>query len=80
MLHVEHRSNILLDRVFDTFFTTKPPGQGTGLGLETSLWPCSSTHGLVQLASPPGGGPIVRILLPHSTDTAVNLDADLSAP
>ena len=46
----EHRS-----RIFDAFFTTKPPGEGTGLGLNTSYNIVVEKHGgSIDLESEPG--------------------------
>jgi signal transduction histidine kinase len=42
------------DRIFDTFFTTKPPGQGTGLGLDISHKIVLRHQGELTLASEPG--------------------------
>jgi len=43
------------DRVFDAFFTTKPPGKGTGLGLEISWRIVVDRHrGELKLHSRPG--------------------------
>ena len=44
-----------LDRVFDAFFTTKPPGEGTGLGLHTSYNIVVEKHGgTIRVDSHPG--------------------------
>ena len=43
------------DRVFDAFFTTKPPGQGTGLGLDISYNIVTFKHkGDINFSSKPG--------------------------
>ncbi|UOY03595.1 cyclic nucleotide-binding domain-containing protein [Blastococcus sp. PRF04-17] len=45
----------VLDRVFDAFFTTKPVGQGTGLGLATALAVVTQRHkGRLALTSADG--------------------------
>ena len=42
-------------RVFDAFFTTKPPGKGTGMGLDITYNIVVYRHrGDIQLASEPG--------------------------
>ncbi len=45
----------LQPRVFDSFFTTKPPGSGTGLGLDISRSIVMTRHGgMIDVASEPG--------------------------
>ena len=53
-------------RVFDTFFTTKPPGKGTGLGLDISYSIVTDKHaGDIKLTSEPGKT-VFRVELPVS--------------
>jgi signal transduction histidine kinase len=41
-------------RIFDAFFTTKPPGQGIGLGLEITRRLVRRYHGAIEVESRPG--------------------------
>lgn len=54
-------------RVFDPYFTTKPPGAGSGLGLPQVRAFARQSGGDVRLASEPGAGTCVTLLLPVST-------------
>jgi signal transduction histidine kinase len=52
-------------RIFEPFFTTKPPGEGTGLGLAVA-WSIVHEHrGRIEVASAPGQGTTVTVLLPR---------------
>jgi signal transduction histidine kinase/ActR/RegA family two-component response regulator len=51
-------------RVFEPFFTTKPVGKGTGLGLSQVMGFCVQAGGSARLASTPGLGTTVSLLLP----------------
>lgn len=53
----------VLAHVFEPFFTTRPPGQGTGLGL-TTVYNCAQAHGgRLEATSQPGVGSTFRLLL-----------------
>jgi len=56
-----------LEKVYDPFFTTKPIGQGTGLGLTTSRSIIDSHGGNITCESELGVGTTFRILLPVET-------------
>jgi signal transduction histidine kinase len=43
------------ERVFDPFFTTRPPGEGTGLGLPNALRLAEEQGGALELEAPPPG-------------------------
>jgi signal transduction histidine kinase len=53
-----------LPRVMETFFTTKPPGKGTGLGLPICRRIVEAHGGALSIESKPGRGTTVRIVLP----------------
>jgi diguanylate cyclase (GGDEF)-like protein len=53
-----------LDRAFEPFFTTKPVGQGTGLGLPVVYGLVREMGATIVLASEPGCGTTVTILIP----------------
>lgn len=57
-------------RVFEPFFTTKGEGRGTGLGLTMVKWFAESAGGALELASEPGKGTTVTLLLPASREPA----------
>jgi signal transduction histidine kinase len=54
----------LMPRIFDSFFTTKPRGVGTGLGLPISQGIVRSLGGEITVESKPGSGALFRVQLP----------------
>jgi PAS domain S-box-containing protein len=55
----------VLGRVLEPFFTTKPQGQGTGLGLSQVWGFARQSGGVLRIESEVGKGTTVRILLPR---------------
>jgi CheY-like chemotaxis protein len=58
----------ILDRVFEPYFTTKPMGQGTGLGLSQVYGFAQQSGGLVRIESQLGVGTTAILALPVSKD------------
>jgi signal transduction histidine kinase len=58
------------DRVFDPFYTTRPVGQGPGLGLSVCYGIIQEHNGKIACENRPEGGAIFRIELPAATDSA----------
>jgi PAS domain S-box-containing protein len=56
----------VLARAMEPFFTTKPAGAGTGLGLPQTYGFVSQSGGAITLASTPGSGTSVELLLPRA--------------
>lgn len=57
-------------RIFEPFYTTKPPGVGTGLGLSVSYFIVTKGHGgNLTVVTPPEGGTLFRIELPLQGST-----------
>ncbi len=55
----------IVDRIFEPFFSTKPIGQGTGLGLSTVYGIVRQSGGYIVLDSKPGHGTTFMIFLPR---------------
>lgn len=53
-------------QVFEAFFTTKPAGQGTGLGLAVAHDMATAAGGSVQVRSAPGEGACFSLRLPRA--------------
>lgn len=65
-----------LSRIFDPFYTTKAVGQGTGLGLSVVHGVVHRCGGHVVVASNPGGGTVMRVLLPMSNMSVASINID----
>jgi PAS domain S-box-containing protein len=65
----------VLAQAFDPFFSTKPEGKGSGLGLSMVYGFARQSGGHVKIYSEVGSGTTVKLYLPRSTDVE-----DLPAP
>ena len=62
----------LLDKIFQPFFTTKPAGQGTGLGLSLSYDIIKAHGGELKVETKEGEGSEFIIQLPGSLNVNIN--------
>ncbi len=53
-----------MERLFEPFFTTRPPGKGTGLGLSVSYGIITDHDGFIDVESKPGKGSTFNLWLP----------------
>jgi len=54
-----------MEKIFNPFFTTKPPGQGTGLGLSMCHNLVTGMHGQISVESQVGQGTTFTVRLPR---------------
>ncbi len=64
-----------IDKIFDPYFSTKKPGEGTGLGLAMVHGIVNSHGGVVSVYSKPGDGTTFKIFLPRITTEAAEPSA-----
>jgi signal transduction histidine kinase len=52
------------NKIFEPFYTTKPVGQGTGLGLSVVQGIVTAHHGKISVSTSPGKGSKFEVLIP----------------
>ena len=69
-----------IDKIFEPFYTTKRPGEGTGLGLSTAYGIVKQTGGFIFADSEPGRGATFMLYFPVNRDVVPDHPRAVAAP
>ncbi len=69
-----------LKHIFDPFFSTKPTGEGTGMGLPVVHGIIASVGGAITVDTQAGEGSTFHVALPLIEEKLETIDADAEAP
>lgn len=70
----------ILDQIFEPFFTSKPAGEGTGLGLPIAAAIVQQHQGRLTAQNHPDGGAIFKVVLPRRPDGIQREQPEADAP